>query len=274
MVKAADIGKDAKDFMSKDFFAGNEVKVNLVDGGKHTTTFKLGDAIKADHKIELAKCPLGSPLGPATFKIGSTTDFEAEGKWCGNGAKTTLTLKTNLANVADISKMGISKTFEYTKETSGIKTTFDMKSGLKGFSEIDAVNFGLAFDKQGVQLAMTGAIADIRAPALSKQKFIVGYDACPHFKAAAFTSTGMDWSVVSKLTHNGRTYAVDFDCNKLAGSIGTNMSHGKIKIDTDGKVSSYTKYPVSESCGARFGCAWNMKSGQFEGMGMGLDFSL
>jgi len=50
MVKAADIGKDAKDFMSKDFFAGNEVKVNLVDGGKHTTTFKLGDAIKATIK--------------------------------------------------------------------------------------------------------------------------------------------------------------------------------------------------------------------------------
>ena len=55
MVKAADIGKGSRDFVSKDFFAGNEVKVNQGGVGKNTTTFKIGDSIKADHKIDLNK---------------------------------------------------------------------------------------------------------------------------------------------------------------------------------------------------------------------------
>ena len=55
MVKAADIGKGSRDFVSKDFFAGNEVKVNQGGCGKNTTTFKIGDSIKADHKIDLNK---------------------------------------------------------------------------------------------------------------------------------------------------------------------------------------------------------------------------
>ena len=57
MVKAADIGKGSRDFVSKDFFAGNEVKVNQGGCGKNTTTFKIGDSIKADHKIDLNKVP-------------------------------------------------------------------------------------------------------------------------------------------------------------------------------------------------------------------------
>ena len=59
MVKAADIGKGSRDFVSKDFFAGNEVKVNQGGVGKNTTTFKIGDSIKADHKIDLNK--VGGP---------------------------------------------------------------------------------------------------------------------------------------------------------------------------------------------------------------------
>ena len=55
MVKAGDIGKASKDFLKKDFFSHNEVKVTQAGccASKNTTTFKLGDAVKADHKIEL-----------------------------------------------------------------------------------------------------------------------------------------------------------------------------------------------------------------------------
>lgn len=60
MVKAADIGKGSRDFVSKDFFAGNEVKVNQGGCGKNTTTFKIGDSIKADHKIDLNKVRIPS----------------------------------------------------------------------------------------------------------------------------------------------------------------------------------------------------------------------
>ena len=37
-----------------DFFKGTEIKVNQSACGKNTTTFKLGDSMKADHKVELA----------------------------------------------------------------------------------------------------------------------------------------------------------------------------------------------------------------------------
>jgi len=55
MVKAGDIGKASKDFIKKDFFSSNEVKITQgCCASKNTTTFKLGDAVKADHKIEMS----------------------------------------------------------------------------------------------------------------------------------------------------------------------------------------------------------------------------
>ena len=76
MVKAADIGKGSRDFVSKDFFAGNEVKVNQGGVGKNTTTFKIGDSIKADHKIDLNKVRYRltepwSSVGPRTSDVTS-----------------------------------------------------------------------------------------------------------------------------------------------------------------------------------------------------------
>ena len=70
MVKAADIGKGSRDFVSKDFFAGNEVKVNQGGVGKNTTTFKIGDSIKADHKIDLNKVPFPFTEPWSTFDHG------------------------------------------------------------------------------------------------------------------------------------------------------------------------------------------------------------
>ena len=55
MVKAGDIGKNSRKFIKDDFFTGNEIKVNQTGCGKNTTTFKLGDNMKADHKVELTK---------------------------------------------------------------------------------------------------------------------------------------------------------------------------------------------------------------------------
>ena len=47
-----------------------------------------------------------------------------------------------------------------------------------------------------------------------------------------------------------------------------------MKIDSTGTISHYAKYPVSESVALRVGCAWNLHSQKFGGMGMGADFSL
>ena len=60
MVKGGDIGKTAKDYLKKDFFSGNECKVTQGGCGKNTTTFKIGENVKADHKLELGKVCLPS----------------------------------------------------------------------------------------------------------------------------------------------------------------------------------------------------------------------
>merc|ERR1712008_670088 len=46
------------------------------------------------------------------------------------------------------------------------------------------------------------------------------------------------------------------------------------KIDSKGTVSHFAKYPVSETVAMRVGCAWNIHSQKFDGMGYGVDFSL
>jgi len=47
-----------------------------------------------------------------------------------------------------------------------------------------------------------------------------------------------------------------------------------MKISTNGVLTSFQKYPVSEVCAARFGAALDVQSGKISGLGMGLDFSL
>ena len=63
MVKAGDIGKASKDFLKKDFFSANEVKISQgCCSAKNTTTFKLGEAVAADHKIELKTVSTVNPI--------------------------------------------------------------------------------------------------------------------------------------------------------------------------------------------------------------------
>jgi len=115
MVKAADIGKGSRDFVSKDFFAGNEVKVNQGGCGKNTTTFKIGDSIKADHKIDLNKCCFGGPLAPVSHKLTSSMDYESEGKFKTANANVTIKLNTNLAQCMDLNSYSVKKTIEASK---------------------------------------------------------------------------------------------------------------------------------------------------------------
>merc|ERR1711868_50746 len=232
-------GKGSRDFVSKDFFAGNEVKVNQGGVGKNTTTFKIGDSIKADHKIDLNKCCFGGPLAPVSHKLTSSMDYESEGKFKTANANVTIKLNTNLAQCMDLNSYSVKKTIEASKDVAGIATVFDMTTAMKGVS-LKPVDFGLAFAKQGYQ----------------------------------FGVTGNDWILDGKLCKNGRTYAFDFNANTLSGNIATNIPNGKMKISTNGVLTSFQKYPVSEVCAARFGAALDVQSGKISGLGMGLDFSL
>lgn len=274
MVKAADIGKDARKFIKDDFFAGTEIKVNQTGCGKNTTTFKLGDSLKADHKVELASCPMGTPFAPATFKLNSGVDFEVEGKMNVAGAATTVAINTNLAKVADISALSISKTIEYNKTVSGIATTFDMKTGLKGLSSLAATNIGLAFAKDGFQLGVTGTIPNLAAPAFTNAKYSVGFAGCSHFTTSGTTTTGADWVFNGKFPVKGREIYWDFDYPSMAGTFACKVNNGKMKIDSTGTITHVAKYPVSENVAMRLGCAWNIHSQNFQGMGYGVDFSL
>merc|ERR1712168_744392 len=252
MVKAADIGKGSRDFVSKDFFAGNEVKVNQGGCGKNTTTFKIGDSIKADHKIDLNKCCFGGPLAPVSHKLTSSMDYESEGKFKTANANVTIKLNTNLAQCMDLNSYSVKKTIEASKDVAGIATVFDMTTAMKGVS-LKPVDFGLAFAKRGYQFGFAG---------------------CSHFNVSAATTTGKDWILDGKLCKNGRTYAFDFNANTLSGNVATNIPNGKMKISTNGVLTSFQKYPVSEVCAARFGAALDVQSGKISGLGMGLDFSL
>lgn len=42
-------------------------------------------------------------------------------------------------------------------------------------------------------------------------------------KASAVTTSGKDWVLDAKIIKNGRTYALDFDANKLSGNVATNV---------------------------------------------------
>jgi hypothetical protein len=273
MVKAADIGKGSRDFVSKDFFAGNEVKVNQGGCGKNTTTFKIGDSIKADHKIDLPKCSFGGPLAPVSHKLTSSMDYESEGKFKTANANVTIKLNTNLAQCMDLNSYSVKKTIEASKDVAGIATVFDMTTAMKGVS-LKPVDFGLAFAKQGYQFGVTGTVPNVAAPSVTNTKFRVGFGGCPHFNVSAATTTGKDWILDGKFCKNGRTYAFDFNANTLSGNVATNIPNGKMKISTNGVLTSFQKYPVSEVCAARFGAALDVQSGKISGLGMGLDFSL
>lgn len=274
MVKAGDIGKDARKFVKDDFFTGNEIKINQTGCGKNTTTFKLGDNMKADHKVELSKCPLGSGFAPATFKLNSGVDFEVEGKMNVAGAKTTVTVNTNMAKLADISALSISKSLEYNKNISGVNTCIDLKTGLKGLSALAATNVGIGFEKNGIQLGVTGTIPNLAAPSFEKAKYAIAMAGCSHFQVAGATTTGMDWAFNGVFEAKGRKIYWDFDYPSLAGTFAWNIDNGKMKIDSAGTVSHYAKYPVSETVALRAGCSWNLHSQKLGAMGMGLDLSL
>lgn len=272
MVKAGDIGKGARDYVKKDFFSGNEVKVSQGGCGKNTTTFKLGENVKGDHKIEMAKCPFGTPFAPASFKLGSDMGFETECKYKTAASNVTITMNTNLASVADLNALSLKKSFDFNKNVSGINMVLDMTSSLKGVSP-GPVDFGLAFDKDGYQLGVTGT-AGIPSFAVSNTKFRLGFAGCGHFNLSAVTTAGTDWVLDGKLVKDGRTYAFDFDASSLSGNVATNIPNGKVKMSTGGVMTTFQKYPISEVCAARFGASLDLQSGKMSGLGMGLDFSL
>ena len=223
MVKAADIGKGSRDFVSKDFFAGNEVKVNQGGCGKNTTTFKIGDSIKADHKIDLNKvhCPSTEPW--STFPDGDNICFSAAlavhwpqsvTNWppawimnqkessklpmlmlLSNSTQTWLNAWTwthTLSKRLSKHQSKISWLINYdssfiTRDVAGIATVFDMTTAMKGVS-LKPVDFGLAFAKQGYQFGVTGTVPNVAAPSVINTKFRVGFAGCSHFNVRFFLS--------------------------------------------------------------------------------------
>jgi len=273
MVKAGDIGKASKDFLKKEFFSSNEVKISQgCCASKNTTTFKLGDAVKADHKIEMSSCPLTK--FPAKVTLGSSTDADVEWTIKSGAAKHTITASTNLASALDINNLKLKKTLEYSKDVSGIGTMLNLDTCTKGTSFLQPVNFGLAFEKSGYQLGVTGTVENITSPAVSKTQFHVGWAGCSNANLSGTTTTGTDWMINGLLKKNGQTYAVDLNTKDWAANIATNLPNGKAKLSCGGVLTCYQKFPVSETVAARFGSSLDLKSGKVSGMGIGIDFSL
>ena len=73
----------------------------------------------------------------------------------------------------------ISNKYVFFRNVSGINMVLDMTSSLKGVSP-GPVDFGLAFDKDGYQLGVTGT-AGIPSFAVSNTKFRLGFAGCGHF---------------------------------------------------------------------------------------------
>merc|ERR1712127_387191 len=244
-VHAADIGKASKDFLKKDFFAGNEFKVTqgCCKGTKQTTTFKLGSAVNATHKIEVGSCNYTKL--PTTINLGSSTDASTEWTIKSGATKTKLTLGTNLAAAHDISKLSLKKSFEFNKDVSGIATALKLETSAKGTNFIQPINVGLGFEKKGYQFGVTGT-----------------------------TTKGSDWNLNALIKREGRTYAVEFDTTTMAAAIATELPNGKAKISCDGVLTSYQKFPVSETVAARFGSSFNLSDGKITNIGIGVDFSL
>lgn len=274
MVKAGDIGKASKDFLKKDFFSHNEVKVTQAGccASKNTTTFKLGDAVKADHKIEMKSCPLTKV--PAKVTLGSTTATDVEWTFKQGAASNKLTASTNLASILDVNNLKLKNEFDFAKDVSGINTHLNMNTTTKGTNFLQPINFGFGLEKSGYQFGVTGTVNDITAPAVSKNVFTVGWAGCSNFNVCASTTTGSDWVLNGLLKKDGRTYAVDLDCNNWGANLATNIPNGKLKVCCSGVLTSYQKFPVSESVSARFGGQMDLKSGQVSGMGIGIDFNL
>merc|ERR1712130_132541 len=168
MVKAGDIGKASKDFLKKDFFSHNEVKVTQAGccASKNTTTFKLGDAVKADHKIEMKSCPLTKV--PAKVTLGSTTATDVEWTFKQGAASNKLTASTNLASILDVNNLKLKNEFDFAKDVSGINTHLNMNTTTKGTNFPQPINFGFGLEKSGYQFGVTGTVNDITAPAVSK----------------------------------------------------------------------------------------------------------
>jgi len=274
MVHAADIGKASKDFLKKDFFAGNEFKVTqgCCKGTKQTTTFKLGSAVNATHKIEVGSCNYTKL--PTTINLGSSTDASTEWTIKSGATKTKLTLGTNLAAAHDISKLSLKKSFEFNKDVSGIATALKLETSAKGTNFIQPINVGLGFEKKGYQFGVTGTIPSITAPAFANPKFAVAFAGCSHFQVSGTTTKGSDWNLNALIKRDGRTYAVEFDTTTMAAAIATELPNGKAKISCDGVLTSYQKFPVSETVAARFGSSFNLSDGKITNIGIGVDFTL
>jgi len=227
MVKAGDIGKASKDFLKKDFFSHNEVKVTQAGccASKNTTTFKLGDAVKADHKIEMKSCPLTKV--PAKVTLGSTTATDVEWTFKQGAASNKLTASTNLASILDVNNLKLKNEFDFAKDVSGINTHLNMNTTTKGTNFLQPINFGFGLEKSGYQFGVTGTVNDITAPAVSKNVFTVGWAGCSNFNVCASTTTGSDWVLNGLLKKDGRTYAVDLDCNNWGANLATNIPNGK-----------------------------------------------
>jgi len=54
----------------------------------------------------------------------------------------------------------------------------NLDTSTKGTSFLQPINFGLAFEKSGYQLGVTGTVDNITAPSVSKTQFHVGWAGC------------------------------------------------------------------------------------------------
>lgn len=274
MVKAADIGKAPKDFLSKDFFSTNEVKISTGCCGtqKHTTNFKIGDAITADHKIEYPN--LSFSKGPISMKLVHDTTLEIERKFKGvaPGVDSNVTLKTNLAKF-DPMALDIKKTVEVNKNMSGVDVCFDLVSGLKGTSP-KPMDLGLSFAKNGYQFGYSAKVDNICAPSLSNQLFRVGYSGCPKISAYVETSNGSDIMLRAGLSRDGRQYGFDFDASSYKFNVASSVVNGKIKLSSDKTLTSYQKFPVNDVLSVKSSAVVDLSSGKISGLALGAEFNL
>lgn len=273
MVKADDIGKKATDFLNKDFFSNNEIKITTgCCANKHTTNLKIGEAVKGDYKIEYAKLKSGIVNGPVSVKLLSDSSAEVELKHSLSDFNVNLKLNTGLATF-DIGGIGIEKKFDYSRDVAGIKTCFDGKIRTQGLG-LGASNFGLSFDKDGIQAGYTTTIGNLLAPEFSGCNLKLGWAKCSHFQVFAQTSDCKSVLVRALLNKDGDTYAAQFNSADMKCSVAKNVPFGKAKVTSDGLLIGFTKTPISDTVAFKSSSTINLKNGIISGLGLGLEFDL
>jgi len=273
MVKAGDIGKSAKDFLNKDFFSTNEVKITSgCCSEKHTSSFKVGDAITGDHKIEYAQCPMSK--GPISLKLVHDTTLEVEKKLKGvaPGVDVNLTFKSNMAKF-DPTACDIKKTLEFNKNMSGVDICLDLVSGIKGTAP-KPMDLGLSFVKNGYQLGYSAKIDNVLAPSVSNQLFRLGFAGCSKLNAFVETSNGSDAIIRASTTRDGRQYGVDFDAASYKFNIATSVMNGKMKVSSDKTLTSYQKFPVNNVLSVKSSAVVDLFSGKISSLAFGAEFNI